>query len=393
MSLDFTTWKNIESLPKQNCFGCAVCADICPENCIVMTHDFEGFAYPQVDDECCIACGKCLEACPALNTAQRQGAINPPSFFAGYTKDEDLRFQSSSGGIFSLVADQILAQQGIVYGAVYNFTEMTVIHARATSQDGLAAMRKSKYVQSDTGHIFRLVKKDLQAGTPVLFSGTPCQVEGLRLYLRESYENLFTCDFICHGVPSPGLFTRHFKNIEKRDDAPIIHIDFRTKEKGWGSFLNFYLEVATEKKRHLTYAPLDAFYALFLANLILRPVCYQCPYANLDRKSDITIGDFWGVNKTHPDLYDDKGTSLILVNTVKGRKMIHSLAELLAIQSVENLETLPPNLQEPTNCPNIRERFFRQTIQLDEWPKDWFKVHLLAISHLINNKLKALLRN
>ena len=393
MSLDFTTWKNIDSLPKQNCFGCAVCADICPEKCIVMTHDFEGFPYPQIDDKCCIACGKCLEACPALNTAQRQGAITPPPFFAGYTKDEDLRFQSSSGGIFSLIADNILAQQGTVYGATYNIVEMAVVHARASAQDGLAAMRKSKYVQSDTRDIFSLVKKDLRAGLKVLFTGTPCQVDGLRLYLGESYENLFTCDFICHGIPSPGLFTRHFKNIEKRGDAPITDIDFRTKEKGWGSFLNFYLKVATEKKRHLTYAPLDAFYALFLANLILRPVCYQCPYANLDRKSDITIGDFWGVEKSHPELYDGKGTSLILVNTVKGRKMIHSLAGHLTIKPVENLATLPQNLQEPTGCPNIREQFFRHIIRLEEWPKGQLQAHLLAISHLINNKLKALLRN
>jgi len=386
MTKTIDAWKNIAPLPKPQCFGCSVCADICPVNCIEMIFDFEGFLYPKVDDEKCIDCGKCISACPALNSSRKTQPVNPPNFNYGYINDDRSRHQSSSGGIFSLLANHTLSQGGVVYGAMYDFEHMSVIHARAASESEIQPMRKSKYVQSDSDTIYSHVKQDLNAGKPVLFTGTPCQVEGLNLFLGKEFENLLTCDIICHGVPSPGLFKSHFTLIKNQTKTPVTNIDFRTKAKGWGSFLNFYLMIKTETKQRLIYAPLDAFYALFLANLSLRPVCYQCKFANLDRKSDLTIGDYWSVKQHSPELFDGKGTSLILVNSKKGEKTLSLLGRKATIQPIQPPQPLPHNLVQPTERPKQREKFFER-ISLDEWHKYRTRWHLFAILSLVKDKL------
>lgn len=392
MTLDYQTWKNIASLPKEHCFGCAVCADICPADCIEICPDHEGFQYPKVSDVQCIDCGECLHACPALNDFPRQQALDSPKFYAGFVTDEKIRYLSSSGGIFSLLAQQILSQNGTIYGAVYDYEMPSVKHTRADSEGGAGLMRKSKYVQSSSQGIFPRVQQDLEAGLPVLFTGTPCQTAGLQLYLGQAYENLLICDFICHGVPSPGLFTQHFKALSNQDAAPITHIDFRTKAKGWGSFLNFYLDVKTTAKNHLIYAALDAYYALFLANLILRPVCYQCPFANLARPADITFGDFWGVGKRCPELHDGKGTSLLLANTQKGQTWIDNLRGNAQLKHITTPHNLQPNLQHPTARPNLRQDFFDR-FPVEKWPRHKLYAHLLAIWILFKNKTREYLTN
>lgn len=386
MTLDYRTWKNIASLPKHDCFGCAVCVDICPVDCIDMRPDHEGFLYPAVDDDLCIECGDCLHACPALNKLTRQNAFDAPFFYAGFNNDQKTRYLSSSGGIFSLIARQILSKNGAVYGAIYDYETLSVQHTRADSEAGVGLMRKSKYVQSSSQGIFRQVQQDLEAGLPVLFTGTPCQAAGLQSFLGQTYPHLLICDFICHGVPSPGLFTRHFQSFAKQDGAPITKIDFRTKAKGWGSFLNFYLEVETIAKHHLIYAPLDAFYALFLANLILRPVCYHCPYTNLARPADITFGDFWGVRRQAPELFDGLGTSLLLASTIKGQTWIDSIRSASHIKRIPTPQNLQPNLRRPTAYPNLRRGFFDR-FPVERWPFHKLYAHLLAILILTKNKL------
>ena len=372
---------NISILPKPGCYGCGVCVDVCPTECITLLDDQEGFPYPSVDQAVCIECRKCINTCPGLNDIDRQRFLEQPVFYAGYSNDDRVRYLSSSGGFFSLVAEQILAEGGVVYGAQYDFEDMTVKHARVDSREGLAALRKSKYVQSSTVNIFPRVRTDLAAKRVVLFTGTPCQVEGLYLFLGEEWANLFTCDIVCHGVPSPGLFKRHFKSIEQTRGQSITDIDFRTKDKGWKGPLQLYLKVKFgEEEQRLTYAALDAYYALFLANLTLRPCCYGCQYATTQRRADLTLGDFWGVKQHHPDLFDSKGTSLVLANTEKGDKLLKSLSAEAKLALITDVRPFPPNLAHPTPQPKFRDRFFQQ-IDLADWHhrKRWFHLRALAI--------------
>lgn len=382
---------NISILPKPGCFGCGVCVDVCPTECITMVDDQEGFPYPCVDESACIECRKCINTCPGLNDLDRQRFLEQPVFYAGYSLDDQVRFLSSSGGFFSLVAEQILAKGGVVYGAQYDFENMAVDHARVDRRDGLAPLRKSKYVQSSTVNIFPRVRSDLEAYKPVLFTGTPCQVEGLHLFLGEAFPNLYTCDIVCHGVPSPGLFQRHFKSIEKTHGQTITEVDFRTKVKGWNGPLQLYLKVGFKQEEELTYAVLDAYYALFLANLTLRPCCYACKYATIQRRSDLTLGDFWGVKKHHPALFDSKGTSLVLANTEKGEKMLQSLSEEAKLTVLTEVRPFPPNLARPTPRPKYREQFFKQ-VDLADWHhrKRWF--HLRAVAIITRDKAWGLVK-
>jgi len=383
--------QNISILPKADCFGCGVCVDVCPTRCIVMADDQEGFPYPAVDHDACIECDKCISSCPGLNEISRQHFLPQPAYYGGFCLDDLTRHNSSSGGFFSLVADHILAQGGVAYGARYDFDQMTVVHARVDQQSALEPLRKSKYVQSSTANIFPQVSQDLQAGKHVLFTGTPCQVAGLHLFLREVHPNLVTCDIICHGVPSPGLFQRHFLAMARNKGKQITQIDFRTKEKGWAGPLQLYLQVEFGSESTLTYALLDAYYALFSAKLSLRPCCYACKYANTQRNADLTLGDFWGVKRQYPGLFDGKGTSLLLANTEQGQQLLQTISPLAQLQHIPKVTPLPLNLVHPTPRPKYRQRFFKQ-VNLAEWHprRRWF--HLRAMAIIAWDKTMGLIR-
>jgi len=394
MTLNPKSAINISSLPKVHCFGCTACVSICPLDCIHIITDREGFNYPSVDEEVCNACRKCVRVCPGFNDLNREKYNPEPKFFGGFHQGDQIRVNSSSGGFFSACAEEILSQGGTVYGAVYDFEQMVVVHARTSSRENLNAMRKSKYVQSNTRGVFEQVKEDLQANLPVLFTGTPCQVEGLNLYLGSRHRNLFTIDLVCHGVPSPGLFTSHFLKRQDQLGSSITKIDFRTKDKGWGGALNFFLKVESIDREVLTFAPLDAYYAMFLANLSLRPVCYQCKFASTQRVGDITLGDFWGVQKEHPELFDSKGTSLILVNTEKGQRMLMDIQGDVLLQALDAPNPLPPNLVKPTPKPGLRKSFL-SSIHFENWGNQRTWKHILALGVLVKIKIfqgiKALL--
>lgn len=387
MNPDPRSATNISSLPKEHCFGCSACQSICPVECIQMAADREGFDYPQVDESICIQCRKCVLVCPGFNDISREANKGEPRFFGGYLEDDLIRQASSSGGMFTVFAEQTLSRGGVVYGAVLDLSQMAAIHSRTTSQAGLAPMRKSKYVQSSTQGVFERVKQDLDTGLPVLFSGTPCQVAGLAHFLGEHPENLLMLDLVCHGVPSPALFAAHFSLRQDQLGTPITKIDFRTKDKGWGGFLNFYIKVETDEGAALTYAPLDAYYALFLANLSLRPVCYRCKFASTHRVGDITLADFWGVQKEHPELHDGRGTSLLLVNTEQGEQALQASQHRLRLKALAGVHPLPPNLVRPTPSPPLRETFLEK-IQFDGWAGQRFRKHFLALVVLVWNKVK-----
>lgn len=382
---------NISILAKSGCYGCGVCVNVCPTECITMVTDQEGFPYPSVDQEQCIECRQCILQCPGLNDLGTERSLAEPIFYAGYIRDEQIRLMSSSGGFFSLLAEKVLGEGGVVYGAKYDFTKMTVEHARVDNFEALAPLRKSKYVQSSTVHIFHQVRQDLLAKKPVLFTGTPCQVAGLNLFLDEDHDHLITCDIICHGVPSPGLFTRHFESIQERYGADITEIDFRTKAKGWDGPLQLYLKIGFGAEERLLYALRDAYYALFLANLSLRPCCYQCKYATTQRNADLTLGDFWGVNKHHPALFDGKGTSLILANTEKGEDLLQTSGASARLTQLTEVKPFPPNLAGPTPKPGFRDRFFKQ-VDVEKWHARRWRFHLIAVSIIAWNKALGLIR-
>lgn len=304
---------------KQNCCGCEACAQVCPKKCISMKRDAEGFLYPQANETICINCGLCEKVCPVINQYETR---QPNRILAAINKDEEIRSQSSSGGIFTLLAEQTISKGGVVFGARFD-EEWQVEIACAETMDQVASFRGSKYLQARVGDSYRQCKKALEDGRDVMFCGTPCQIAALRLYLHKPYEKLLTVDFICHGVPSPGVWRKYLDEVVAAGQQAIHDIDFRNKTKGWKRF-SFILTIKEGNGMVSILSPLDKnpYMRAFLNDLILRPSCYQCPAKGGKSYSDITIADFWGVQNVNPSMDDDKGTSLVLANTEKGASAI-----------------------------------------------------------------------
>jgi coenzyme F420-reducing hydrogenase beta subunit len=323
---------------KVDCCGCASCVQTCPQKCISFTEDREGFRYPKVNKKDCIDCGLCEKVCPIIqgkNTSSRE----PLAVFSAKNKDEHIRIQSSSGGVFTLLAEKVIRQGGVVLGARFD-ERWEVVHDYTETLEGLSAFRGSKYVQSRIEDNYQRAKTFLQEGRHVLFSGTPCQIAGLRRFMKKDYENLLCVDFVCHGVPSPKVWRNYLKNIVRqgdgknsvsqspfsKDDARITSISFREKFHGWKKY-SFAVTLSkataageknTVSLSHIFYN--DCFMQLFLQNVILRPSCYDCQFRRGRSGSDITIGDFWGIDRIKPQTDDDKGVSLVIINTEKGRE-------------------------------------------------------------------------
>lgn len=333
----------IEIKNKENCCGCGACVQRCPKQCIAFKEDEEGFLYPRVDESLCIDCGLCEKVCPILNTDIPR---EPLAVYAAFNHDAEVRITSSSGGIFSLFAESVIAEGGVVFGAKFN-ENWEVIHDYSETKEGLAAFRGSKYVQSSIGRAYKDAERFLKEGRKVLFSGTPCQISGLKKFLRKDYENLVTIDFICHGVPSPGVFrwymAEELANISnqreyafpkryKLKNIPLVStlaananielksIHFRDKIMGWRKF-SFSICFNKLKDKNIVFSQSlreNKFILGFLKDLYLRPSCHICPCKGLASGADLTIGDFWGIEKIHPEIDDDKGISALMVNTKKG---------------------------------------------------------------------------
>ena len=325
----------------KNCCGCWACSQICPQKCISFQEDEEGFLYPFVNQENCINCGLCEKVCPAIN---RNEPRTPLKVYASKNPDDTIRLQSSSGGVFTMLAEKIIDEGGVVFGVKWN-EKWEAVHGYVETKDGLAAFRGSKYLQSKVGSAYSDVKLFLKDGRLVLFCGTPCQVAGLRLYLGKEYENLFTIDFICHGVPSPGVFRWYLQEelnkyapsaFKHTDSHRLIHflpkadfilpegyeikdIRFRDKKKGWkkyGFALDLIRVTAEGEKKKIKYQNQHTF--LKGMNYYLRKSCYECVHRSLRSGSDITLADFWGIQTLFPNYDDDKGVSAVIVNSEKG---------------------------------------------------------------------------
>lgn len=322
---------------KKKCCGCGACSQICPKGAIALISDAEGFCYPEADKAKCVGCGLCDRVCPVLNAPKPSDDV-PVSVHAALVEDAELRMASSSGGIFTALARTVIARGGEVYGAAFA-PDFSVHHRAAQSAEDLAALRGSKYVQSDMDGCYRQAKASLDAGRRVLFSGTACQIAGLHRFLGRDYDNLLTVDVLCHGVPSPKAWRAYIRQAQQRRGAQLLRANFRSKDTGWMRFA-MKLEFANGESE-CTPFPEDAYMQAFLRNYSLRPSCYACRFKGMNRPSDITLGDCWDIRQVDETMHDDKGTSVILVRTEKGQRALDE-TENLRMKQTELDRALPP---------------------------------------------------
>lgn len=375
----------INIIDKQNCCGCHACYNSCPQHCINMLSDEEGFWYPVVDIEKCIDCGLCEKACPILRV---RSVDNDPFAFACNNKNDKIRQQSSSGGIFTIIAESTIANHGVVFGAGFD-SDFNVLHSWTDNIAGISNFRGSKYVHSCIGNTYNQVRDFLEHGRQVLFSGTPCQIAGLMSYLDKDYEGLVCLDIICHGVPSPLVWEKYRSKMANHRELKAI--SFRDKTFGWRRFsLRLTYKNADEDIKDLSN---DAFMQGFLKNLYLRPSCYNCKFKTINRQSDITLADFWGIEKVHPSFDDNRGTSLILVNSQKGKAMFSSVADKMEYEKVDVDQAIlyNPSAVKSVDYNPKRVKFFHELSELADVTQLIAKYTKASFSRMVYVKLRILL--
>lgn len=301
---------------KEDCCGCGACLNICPKHAISMQEDECGFVYPVIDEKKCIRCGLCKSVCAFQNVEETN---EPIKCYAAVSKNREQAEKSASAGIFAAFAQQTIEHGGVVYGAAFD-DKWGVHHIAVENISGLEKLQGSKYAHSYVGDIYSDVKEQLDTGREVLFSGTPCQIAALNAFLKKDYKNLITIDIVCHGVPSNQMLQDYLKTLEKKHGGPITAFTFRDKRIGWG--INGCAEICGN--RIPIWQSRSSYLHFFSEGLIYRKNCYSCKYACKHRSSDLTIGDFWGIEKQHPEFLgkrgwdESKGISLLITNTQKG---------------------------------------------------------------------------
>ena len=344
----------IKITDKQNCCACSACASICPKQCISMVADSEGFLYPEVNEEDCIDCGLCEKVCNELHPFPER---EPLQVLAAINNDEEIRQNSSSGGMFFLLAEKVIKDGGVVFGARFDEHWQVLIDYSET-MDEVKAFMGSKYVQARIANAYKDVKRFLADGRKVLFSGTPCQVAGLHQFLRKKYGNLITIDFICHGTPSPKVWELYLKEVIKVG-RNLNSVEFRNKSNGWKNF-GFKLEYNKEDSSVSMLMPFheNPYMKAFLRDIILRPSCYDCKAKSCRSQSDITIADFWGISSVYPEMDDDKGTSLVFLNSEKASSLIDFSRVKSAFTTYETIKPLNPACYRSPIVHPKRQEFF-----------------------------------
>lgn len=409
----------IDIKDKKDCCGCSACVQKCPKQCITLKADNEGFLYPLVDKQVCIDCNLCEKVCPVLNQASNK---KPLRVYAAKNNDTKIINRSSSGGIFYLLAEKILAENGIVIGATFN-ENWEVCHTYINKQEDINKLQGSKYVQSKIGNTYKDAEVFLKDGKKVLFTGTPCQIAGLHKFLRKEYENLYCVDVICHGAPSPGVWNDYLNTLVKQPKSvagkntflgfqrgkPVIsHISFRDKSVDWRRYsfiIRGYFVSKTEQKSVLSSTndiifneshTQNLFMRGFLNNLYLRPSCYNCPARNGRSGSDILLGDFWGILRRYPDFYDSKGVSLVLTYTEKGKNLFDSLNCSKINATYDDALDSNINIEENETMPYNRDNFWKAYSEkgvkcIDKYCKQLepsrFSIYLNIIKYKINKML------
>lgn len=308
----------IQVIDKNNCCGCNACAQRCPKQCIAMQEDNEGFLYPSVDKINCIDCGLCEKVCPIINQQEAPALLG---VYAAKNNNEEVRRQSSSGGVFTFLAEKVIDEGGVVFGARFN-QDWEVVHSYTETKDGLAAFRGSKYVQSVVGDTYKDAERFLKEGRKVLYSGTPCQIAGLKHYLRKEYENLLAVECICHSVPSP-LVWKKYLNKHSQGRA-IKRVNFRDKSTGW-SYWKYSLVIHYKNGDEEIIPGGRPYMKALAANLTVRPSCSSCKARDGKSGSDLSLGDFWGIWNISPEIDDNKGTTIVFVYNEKGLKALEDI--------------------------------------------------------------------
>lgn len=322
----------IEIKKKQDCCGCYGCMQACPTKAITMCQDNEGFVYPKVDRLKCINCGKCERVCPVVHPVE---VFKESSVYAAYRTDFTKRLKSQSGGLYAVLAESIMQRNGVVCGAAFD-ENWKLHHCFAENEQELQAQLGSKYVQSEIGDTFIRTREYLNQGKLVLFSGTPCQIQGLKRFIGKEYENLYTVDLICHGVPSPGVWEKYLQEFLHGRE---LH-RFVQKNKQKKNRIEYHLKNGKVLKDAYEDNPYSK---AFYKNLFLRPSCHECRFKGVDRCSDITIGDFWGLEKFHPEFTDQYGISAVLVHTAKGNLLLENIKSEIKLVSATSDMLLEQN--------------------------------------------------
>lgn len=372
---------------KEKCCGCYACYNICKYGAITMVKDEKGFEYPQIDKTRCVNCGICEKVCPIINN---QNTSNSVKAYACINKNTQERLESSSGGVFSLIAEKILNKNGVVFGASFD-NEYNVEHIYIDKKEELYKLRGSKYVQSKIGNSYKKVKEFLEKDLYVLFTGTPCQIEGLLKYLQKDYEKLYTQDIICHGVPSPKVWQKYLEYRYKKDKNKPKRIYFRNKDDGWTLF---NMKFCYDKFYYKQNQKRDLFMQAFLKNTILRDSCYNCRFKKMNRLSDITLADFWGIKNVIPEMYDNKGTSLVIINSIKGNNLFSEIKNNMKIKEVSVDEGIKFNSAMISSVKKDvkREEFFQnlETMSFDKLVKKYTTKS--SIIKRVTNKILRILK-
>lgn len=339
---------------KENCCGCGACVNICPVHAIRMKEDENGFIYPKIEESLCVRCGSCKRVCAFQNTEETNNVLES---YAAVARDREIRMGSASGGIFGALARMYVESGGLVYGACFN-KDWSVSHIGVECLEDISRLQGSKYTQSNTGFTFQSVKKALSAGREVLCSGTPCQIAGLNGFLGRKYDNLLTVDLVCHGVPNNRMFQEYLEVLGKYYGGKVTEFSFRDKTVGWGKNGKACISSSRQNERINIWQSASSYLYYFSNGWISRDSCYQCPYACSRRPGDLTVGDYWGIEKQHPDYIgrkgwkESEGISLILVNTEQGKKRLQASEAYIEFResTFEKVAQCNRQLRKPSDC-------------------------------------------
>lgn len=385
----------IDKLKKQQCTGCTSCASICPKQCITMVKGSEGFNYPQIDSSKCIECQLCEQVCPVIYSNQLHDDMKS---YAVINKNDEVRNKSTSGGFFSVIAEYVLDKDGYVVGAGYD-NHYVVKHMIVNSKDELNKLREAKYSQSELNDCFVKIKELLDNNLWVLFSGTPCQVGGLKAFLRKDYERLITVDLVCHGVPSPLVWKKYveYRSHCDNDDQLPQYIHLRSKISGWSRY-NYSVVFDYDDKQYQKLNSQDSFMKAFVGNMCLRSSCYDCHFKGLNRVSDFTLGDYWGIWDQIPDMDDNKGTSLVFIHSIKGKEIFNGVKDQCIYQEVDSQISVEqnPSMLVSSSRNGARDRFIEDINKFDfeEIIKKYNLVHKemkVSLLRRIIRKIKRLI--
>lgn len=310
---------------KSKCTGCSACYNICANKAITMQSDFEGFSYPVVKLDKCVDCSLCEKVCPVLY--KKENKNNEPEVYAAWNNDENIRINSTSGGVFSAIAVQFLSDGGFVVGAKYN-QNFSIEHYIVSNVEDLPLLRQSKYAQSSLNSIFLQIKKLLNENKKVLFCGSPCQVAGLKSFLVKDYNNLLTVDFICRGIISQKVYMKYLESVCRHSGSKIKKVHFKNKDFGWNRF-STKLSLENGKTYHKDRYSDEYMVGYLKYNLYLRPCCHKCRFKSIPRVADLSLGDFWGIGNKSSELDDNKGTSVVLVNSNRGKRLFEKSSHML----------------------------------------------------------------